>query len=197
MSEKTLDKLITTLKSEAIDAADKASKKIVEDAHTQAKKIVKVAEEKRKQILMDAEKEKEATLSKGKSALQQAARDLHITLQNSLLKLFGAVLEKEVHKVFTPDLLKSAVVKVIENIGSGIELKLSEDFEQALADHIHQHLKTSKDFVSITKADNMLNRLSIIKTDEGWSYHISPEEVAALLNTHLSGKWMNILKNEA
>lgn len=194
MSDKTLDKLIATLKSEAIDTADKESQKILEETHLQAQKILKGAEEKRERILMDAEKEAQATISKGESALRQAARDLNVTVQNDLLKLFGAVLEREVHGAFTPGLIKSAIVKVIENVGSEVELKLPADLEQELADYIHRHLQTSDGLVSITKDDNMLNGLSIVKTDQGWSYHISPEEVAELLNNHLSGKWANILK---
>ncbi|WP_299670019.1 hypothetical protein [uncultured Polaribacter sp.] len=195
MSDKTLDKLIATLKSEAIDAADIASKKIVEDAQVQAKKIVRSAEEKRKQILIEAQREAEATLSKGESALRQAARDLYITVQNDLLKLFQAVLKKEVNEAFNPDLIKSTVIKIIENVGSEVRLKLSEDFDQKLADHVHLRLLISENIVSLIKDDNILNGLSIANTDQGWSYHITPEEVAELLNNHLSRKWMNLLKN--
>lgn len=196
MSDKTLDKLIATLKSEAIDAADRESKKILEEAHAQAQKTIKDAEGKREQILMKAEKEAQATISKGESALRQAARDLNVTVQNDLLKLFKSVLEREVHATFTPDLLKSAITKVIENVGSEIELKLPENVEQELADHIHQRLQKSDSLVSLIKDDTILHGFSITKTDQGWSYHITPEEVAGLLNAHLSGKWVNILKNE-
>ncbi|MBK7409931.1 MAG: hypothetical protein IPJ40_18925 [Saprospirales bacterium] len=98
MSDKTLDKLISSLKSEAIDAAERESNKILEEARSQAQKILKGAEEKRAQMLMDAEKELQATMSNGESALRQAARDLNIDVRNHLLKLFELVLEKEIRR---------------------------------------------------------------------------------------------------
>jgi cell division septum initiation protein DivIVA len=196
MSEKSLDQLIASLKSEAIEAAEKESNEILEEARSQAQKILKEAEKTRKQILMEAENEAQATIQKGESALQQAARDLYIALRNDLLQLFNAVLEKEIHTAFTPDLLKSAVAKVIENIGSEVELKLPADFEKELADYIHKRLQSS-DPVSIIKEDSLLKELTITKTDQGWSYEISPEEIAGLLQSRLIGKWAEVLKNDA
>lgn len=196
MSDKTLDKLISSLKSEAIDTAESESSKILEEARSQAQKILKGADEKREQILLDAEHEAQAIIRKGESALQQAARDLHIAVRNNLLQLFGAVLEKEIHNAFTPDLVKSAVVKVIENIGSDITLKLPGAFEQELADYIHQRLQTSDKLVSIIGDDSILAGFSITNTDEGWSYRISPEEIAELLQPHLIEKWVDVLKTE-
>lgn len=196
MSDKTLDKLIATLKTEAIDVAENKSNKIIEDAKAKAEKIVKDAEQKKESIINDAEKQAEIILYKGKSALQQSERDLHVTLQNEILQLLGTVLENEVETVFTPNLIKSAVVKVIENIGSGVALKLPEDFEQEMADFVFKKLKNSEDIVSITKTDSLLKQLSISKTGEGWSYDISPKEVAELLNNHLSKKWIERLKND-
>lgn len=195
MSDKTLNGLIATLKSEAIDAADKASKKILEEAHAEAQKIVKKAEDKKEKILAEAQNEAQVTLSKGKSALEQAARDLNITVQNDLLKLFGAVLKSEIREAFNPSLIKSAVVKIIENVGSEVALELPKDFEQKLTDHVHLRLQISDNLVSLIKDDSILYGLTISKTDQGWSYHITPEEVAELLNNYLSGKWINILKN--
>ncbi|MBK7409932.1 MAG: hypothetical protein IPJ40_18930 [Saprospirales bacterium] len=87
-------------------------------------------------------------------------------------------------------------MKVIENIGSNVGLKLPGAFEQELADYIHQRLQASDDLVSITRDDSILSGFSITKTDQGWSYRISPEEIAELLQPHLIGKWVDILKKE-
>lgn len=196
MSDKSLDQLISSLKSEAIEAAERESNKILEEARSQSRKILKAAEEQRDRMLTDAGNEAQATIRKGESALRQAARDLHIAVRNNLLKLLGAVLEKEIHAEFTPDLVKSAILKVMENIGGEVELKLPETFEQELADYIRRRLQQSEDLVSITRDDSILAGFSITKTNEGWSYDISPEEIAGLLEPYLIGKWVDILKNE-
>lgn len=196
MSEKTLDKLITSLKTEAIDAAEKEAKKIVDAAKAQAQKIISNAEVQKKQLLDNAEKEAEETLNKGVGALKQAARDINVTVQNDLLKLLKTVLQDEINKAFTPDLIKSAVIKVIENVNSSVELKLPEDFEKELAEYVQKHLQTSGNLVTITKDDSILKGFSVTKTDQGWSYHITPQEVAEILNGHLSNRWINVLKSK-
>ena len=196
MSDKTLDQLIASLKAEAIDTAEKESEKILEKAKLQAKQIVQAAEEKRSNLLSEAEQEAQAILSKGENALRQAGRDYSISVRNELLNVFQAVLEDEIRKEFTPDLLKTAIVKVIENISSDVELSLSEDFSKELADYIHNRLKSSEKLVSIIEDNSVLNGFSITQKSQGWSYTISPEEVAEALKNQLNNNWKNILKKE-
>ncbi|MFP3670486.1 hypothetical protein SB717_35965, partial [Priestia sp. SIMBA_032] len=89
-----------------------------------AQKILKQAEAKRAALLNNAEKEAKATLDKGEGALKQAARDLTVSVHNDLLKLLKATLEQEVATTFTPELTEKAVLKVIENVGTGASLQL-------------------------------------------------------------------------
>lgn len=196
MSEKALDQLIASLKTEAIDVAEKESERILKAAKKQAQDIMDAAKEKRETILSNAESEAEAILSKGKNALRQAGRDYNISVRNEILKVFKVVLEKETRKAFTPDLMKTAIIKTIENIGSDVELKFSKDFSNELADYIHSRLKASEIHVSLIEDNTILNGLSITKKDQGWSYDISPEEIAEAIGSHLTHNWINILKNE-
>lgn len=197
MSDKTLDQLIESLKTEAIDAAEQESEKIIEKARLKAQQIVQVAEKKRDTMISDAKREAEAILSKGKSALQQAGRDYSISVRNELLNVFQTVLEKETRKEFTPDLLKTAIVKVVENIGSDVELKLSAEFFKELAGYIHDRLKSSEEVVAVIEDNSVLNRFSVTQKSQGWSYTISPEEVADVLKNYLTANWIDILENEA
>ncbi|MHA7831522.1 MAG: hypothetical protein ACX93O_10510 [Flagellimonas sp.] len=197
MSEQTLDKLIATLKSEAIETADKEAKQIVENARAKAQKILKEAEAKRAELLNNAEKEAKATLDKGKSALKQAARDLTVSVQNDLLKLLKATLEQEVATTFTPDLTEKAVLKVIENVGTGASLQLPKNMDASLAENIQKRLQESDSLEAISKDPTLLQGFTITKTSEGWSYQISPEAITDLLYEHLSTTWVNVLKNES
>jgi V/A-type H+-transporting ATPase subunit E len=196
MSEMSLDKLIATLKSEAIEAADLKAQEILDQAEAQAEKIVKEAEEKRAAILDDANQEAQAILSKGKGALKLAARDLSVSVQNEILKLLKAALEREVKTYFSPNLMEKAILKLVENVGSGVALKLPENMDVKLADKIQQSLQASSNLDSISTDARLLDGFSIAKTGRGWSYQVSPAEVAELLNAHLSPRWVEILKNE-
>ena len=194
MSENILYHLIKSLKTEAIEVAEKEAEKILTKAKEQAQQIVQAAEEKRDILLAEAEQEAQSIRSKGEAALQQAGRDYSISVRNELLHTFQSILEAETRKEFTPDLLKTAIVKVIEDIGGDVELKLSPEFSEELADYIHDRLKSSEKLVSIAKDNTILNGFSIAKKDLGWSYTVSPEEVAEALNKHLNKRWVNILK---
>jgi V/A-type H+-transporting ATPase subunit E len=197
MSEKTLDKLIATLKLEAVEAAEKEANGIVENAQQQALKIIREAEDKSNELLKNAQKEAHATRDKGEAALKQAARDLTVSVRNDLLKLLKVVLEQEVENNFTPDLTEKAILKVLENVGSGAALKLPENMETKLANKIQKRLQETHDLDSIIKDAGLPKGFAVTKTDQGWSYHISPVSVAELLNAHLSQKWVNMLKNQS
>jgi vacuolar-type H+-ATPase subunit H len=197
MSEKTLEQLIISLKNEAIGAAEKESEIILETAKQQAEQILNTAMQKRDLIISDAENEAQAILSKGESALRQAGRDFSISVRNELLKVFQAVLEEETRTQFNPDLIKTAILTTIDNIGSDVELKFSKDLLSEMGDFIHAQLKASEKLVSSMEDNELLSTFSITKIDQGWSYTISPEDVADALGSHLKHNWIKILKVEA
>ncbi len=196
MSEKTLNNLIATLKTEAIEVAEKEADVIVKAAHEEAQRILSDAQEIQQHTLLAAENDAQVILGKGESALRQAKRDVIVYLQNDLIQLLKSVLERDVKANFTPEILKSAVVKVIENIGGDVELKLSTDLQEGLADYVQQRLQDSDNLVDISVDSNLSKNLGITKKDQGWSYDISPETVTELLGSHLSKKWIKILKKE-
>ena len=196
MGKQTLDTLIDKIKSEAIEAAEHKAKEILDRARMEAQSITTEAEAKREALLFGADKEAQATLAKGEIALKQAARDLIISVRNDLLELLKNLLEQEVEDNFTPDLMEKAIVIIMENMGSGTELRLSEDMETELAEKIRRRLQQSDTSNSISMDSALPKGFSVAKTEEGWSYHISSKELADLLNDHLSPKWVEILEKE-
>lgn len=197
MSEKSLEQLIASLKTEAIEAAEKQAEKILTDANQKAQHIVQVAEEKKSSIITAAEKEAESIVKKGEAALRQAGRDYTISVRNELLHIFQLALESEIHQEFTPDLMKSAIEKVIDNIGTDVELLLSNDDAKELSNYIHTRINSSIDIVSIIEDSEVLKGFTITKKNQGWSYTISPEEIAEALKKHLNKNWRNILQKES
>ena len=193
MSDKTLDQLIAQLKSEAIDTAEKEAQQIIDKAKTEAQQILNSAKEEREQILSESKKEADDIISKGESALKQSARDLNVSIKNDLLELFKAVLEKEIEKTFTSEMMISVVEKVVNTVGKDVTLKLPADMEQNVVDAIQKQVQTSGSSISILRDRELFSGLSIFKNEEGWSYQITPQEVAELLNTFLSKKWIEIL----
>lgn len=196
MSDTSLDKLIATLKSEAIESAEKESSVIRTKATNDAENIIREARQERERILNQAEAQAKDIVAKGESTLRQAARDMNIELRNELIDLLGSVLELEVKKNFEPEIIKSAVVQAIENIGSDVNLKLSEQSEKEIGEFIHQKLVAGGKEVSILTDSSLLNSLSIVSKDEGWHYDITPEGIAEVLKKHLLGTWVDILNKK-
>ena len=195
MSDKSLDQLIASLKAEAIDAAERESKKILEAAHLQAQKITSEAVRQREQLLQEAGQTAEALLQNGKNALLQAARDVRISLRNDLLHLLEAVLVTEVRREFSPGLVSTAIVKVIENVGTDVTLILSPEFSGELASYIHQRLKATGTTVQISQDGKLACGFAMAHTSQGWRYDISDDEVATALCQHLTNHWINILND--
>lgn len=196
MSEHTLDGLIAKVKSEAIDMANKEAKQIIDEAKVQSTQILKNAEAEKSQILHNAKTASEALLDKGKIALQQAARDVQITVKNDLMKLFKSVLEVEVETAFSPDVYTKVITKVIETLGTNIDIALPKDTQDQLISGLQKKVATSYNTVNILKKEQLLSGLSVTKTDEGWSYDITAEEISELLSKQLSQKWVELLKQD-
>ena len=193
MSEQTLDGLIAKVKSEAIEAAEKEAKQIINDAKQKAKQQIANAEAEKKQLLNDAHNEAKAIVSKGEIALQQAARDLQISVKNDLLYLFKSVLETEVEGTFSAELYSNVILQITERVGSDTEISLPEATKTEIVDAIRNKVVTSNKTIDIIQAKQLLSGLSITKTDEGWRYDITAEEIADLLSQHLSQKWVALL----
>lgn len=194
MPENNLENLIAALKTEAIDAAEKEAAGIVSRAREKAREILEEADAKSDELLQNAEREAQAILEKGESALQQAARDVRVSVRNDLLLMLKGILEQEVAGTFTPDLLEKAVSGIVDNAGSGVTLKLSEKLETQLSHQILERLQASKNLDAVSRDAALADGFTITKTGEGWSYHISPGELTEVLYTHLSPKWVKILK---
>jgi len=194
MSEKNLEKLIATLKKEAIEAAEKEAGEILEKAHAEARNIVEEASSKSDMLLQQAEEEAGAIREKGEGALRQAARDMSVSARNNLLLMLKSVLESEVERSFTPELVETAVLKILENVGAGTTVSLPGELKAGLAAQILERFQSSQDRPTITEDTSPAMGFSIAKTDEGWSYHVSPEAVTELLYSQLSPSWLRILK---
>ncbi|MBT8270433.1 MAG: hypothetical protein KJO25_00165 [Bacteroidia bacterium] len=196
MSDNTLDELIAKVKSEAIDSAEKESHRIIEEAKQNAQQLLRNVEAEKDQLLNDAQSEADAILNKGKIALQQAARDVHISVKNDLLKVFRSVLETEVAASFTPELYTSVIKKIIDTLGGNTNITLPDKMEDQLIDAIRTKVAQPGKNIGISKDEQLFSGLSITKTDEGWSYDITAEEVSELISQNLNRKWVDILNEK-
>lgn len=194
MNENSLDGLIAKIKSEAIEGAEKEAQEIIKVAKSKAKVLIKEAETEKQQLIERAQAEAKAILEKGEIALQQSARDVHISVQNDIIKLLKSILETEIKGAFSDELYSSIITNLIKSLGGNVTIAIPDDLADELTKDLKNKIAHSKETINIMRDKQLLSGLSVSKTDEGWSYNISAEEVSELLSQHLSQKWVDILK---
>ena len=85
-----LENLIEKIKKDGIQEAQKKSQKIIQEAHAQAATIVEEAKKKAKDLLEKQEQANKKRKQDGEAGLQQAARDLILTVREKIVPLVSS-----------------------------------------------------------------------------------------------------------
>jgi len=196
MAEKTLDKLIETLRTEVIEAAEKESDQIIEGARAEAAAILAEVAVQSEEMIKKAEKESKSILDKGRGALDQAARDLNISVRNDLLQLLKSVLGREVQQGFSADVVEKAIGQILENVGIGVSLVLSEELAAELGNKVLDRLHSMSQLKEVQVDKALPDGIVLSHSEQGWSYDISSEAVTELLFYQLSPSWIRMMNKE-
>ncbi len=145
-----LQHLIDRIQKEAVEAAEKQSVQILAQAKEKAAAVVKAAEEKARAALARAEKDSEAFTERSTRSLEQAARDLLISVGQGVENILADVVGESVEQALRPEVLEQMLVKLAEAYASRggederIDLLISPQDQQALvkffADQYRQKL---------------------------------------------------------
>ncbi len=133
-----LQHLIERVRSEAIEKAESEAERIVSGAKEKAAARVKEAEEKAKELIRKAEADSELFVERSRRTLEQAARDLLISVGQGVENILSDLVDQEVDEALDENLLQQLLVKVVdaylENEGreSRIELWVSEKDREAI-----------------------------------------------------------------
>jgi V/A-type H+-transporting ATPase subunit E len=137
-SNTNLNDIIQKIKSEGIEEAEKKSEEIIKEARLTASKILDNAALDAEAITKEAEEEIRKKESIGKMALEQAARDIILSIRTSLTEIFDSLIKREYQTVLSGKTLEAVLIKLIEgwqrdeNGDLNIELLLSESDRNAL-----------------------------------------------------------------
>ncbi len=136
-----LQGLLDRIQKDGIEKADVESQRIIDEARTQAAGIVSDAEAKARAAIEEAEREGAAFADRGKVALQQAARDIVITVGDSITKSFQDIVQAETAAALEGDALTELIGQIVEayaKTDSGakrIEVLVPEADQQRVKDH--------------------------------------------------------------
>lgn len=144
--------LINKIKLEGFNEAEKNAKAIKEQAQAQAQEIIDQAKARADKILAEAKESIEKFDQASKAGLEQAARNVLLTLKQDIQDLLKKVIAKEIQQAVSGEKLVELVSVVARNVATSAQIALNqEDFQMLKAEclsRLEKEIKTGVIFVS-------------------------------------------------
>jgi V/A-type H+-transporting ATPase subunit E len=190
-----LKELIETIKTEGVENAERQSAEIIEKAETRAKEIVSEAEQRADRIVQDAQKEASRREESGKEMLLQSSRDLLLSTEAELKRIFERVIQDSVGESYSQKTVEEAIVKVIEGWSqkgaTDLTILLSEADQEQLEKNLRSRLsETVRQGVDIKPSPSVRSGFRVAEKGGSVYYDFTStgiaEAMAAFLNPRLA-----------
>ncbi|MGI6466532.1 MAG: V-type ATP synthase subunit E [Sphaerochaetaceae bacterium] len=198
--ELQIQDLVNSIKKDGIAEAEKLAAEILADADQKKKKMLDEAKKEASLLINEAKKEVAIIEQSGKAAIQQAARDVSLSLKEEISSQLGRLLEEGVVKAVTTKELVSLIVQVVKTnviAPQDADLLLDSDDAKKLGDalksELAEELKKGLEIKPVKMADVGF-KLSSKK--DGSYFDFSAQEITKLLAPFLSGTINEILKTK-
>lgn len=133
MSEQ-IQPLLERIQSEGLKKSESERNQILSTANASAAKIIAEAKKEAEALKADALREADATLQQGKTALEQAARDLLLKLRSEITRQVNVAAAKAASTALSAPELISTLIPELAKSGKG---KVIIETGSAMADQLH------------------------------------------------------------
>ncbi len=120
-----LQHLIDRIRQEGVANGEKTAEALVAEAKKKAADIVAEAQKKAQDATAKAEADAKAFAERGRQTLQQAARDLLISIGGSVGRVVSGVVDAKVGAALTPETVGQMLVKLAASYGSAENLTVA------------------------------------------------------------------------
>ena len=120
-----LQPLIDRIRQEGVENGEKTAEALIADAKKKAAAIVAEAQKKAQDATAKAEADAKAFAERGRQTLQQAARDLLISIGGSVGRVVSGVVDAKVGAALTPETVGQMLVKLAASYGSAENLTVA------------------------------------------------------------------------
>ncbi len=188
--ELQIQDLVASIKRDGIEEAEKKAAEIISEANRKAADIVASAKKEAGKLVEEAKKDIDVRDQSARASLQQAARDVQLSLKKALQEQLDRLLEQEIAQAFDSKALVDLIAKVIscgvaDPAASVVEL--NEKTCKALASDIKVKLAGAiKAGLEICPVPGVAAGFRIADKDGSGFYDFSAEETAALMAPFLS-----------
>ncbi|MGR3175473.1 MAG: hypothetical protein ACUZ8N_12865 [Candidatus Scalindua sp.] len=199
-SKTNLNDLIQKIKSEGIEEAERKSEEIIKAARLTASKILNKAGLDAEVITREAEEEIGKKECISRKALEQAARDIILSIRTSLTELFDSLIKREYQNVLSGKTLETVLFKLIEGwqkdeMGKlNIELLLSESDRNALLEGFLSKLNEEiKAGIELKVHPDIEGGFRIGMKDSHVYYDFTDEGIADVLAEYLNPRFYDFI----
>ncbi|MBL7076986.1 MAG: hypothetical protein ISS31_05915 [Kiritimatiellae bacterium] len=196
MSEE-LQSLLDRIEKDGVDKANAKSDEIVKNAEAKADELVKKAEADAAALLAKAEEDSKAFEVRSSKALDQAARDVILSVERNVAAIFARIASEEVSQALDVETLRGCVASLIESYvkadaeGSRIAITLNDKQKADVVAYLSQKFQAQlTDGVTIEGSEVIGAGFKVAVTDKEVEHDFTGEAVAdalgALLRTDLA-----------
>jgi V/A-type H+-transporting ATPase subunit E len=188
-----LKELLEQIKQEGVQKAQTQSEEIITEAEERARKIVEEAESKADQIREQAKEDAEKTTQTGKDALAQASRDLILSLERDIKRIFDTVIERETEQATSGESLSDIVAALVsawvEKNSTDLEVLLPanqlEQLDSLLRGRLASELSSGVEIKPTSAVDYGFR----VSTEGGSVYYdFSSQGIAEVLGAYVNPK---------
>jgi V/A-type H+-transporting ATPase subunit E len=145
-----LDHIIERIRSQGVEEAERRAEEILESARRQAGAMVDEARAEADRITAEAEEKARSVEKRGREALDQAARDLLLTVEEAVENIFEDLVHESVDKAMDEELVREMLLRVVEgsvseNGAEDVQVLLSPEDGKKLVEYFSARYKEKLD----------------------------------------------------
>ena len=192
--------LIEKIQQEGIKAAGDKAKEIEGQATQRAGDIIKAAERKAQQLISNAKEEIAKMEKSGRASLEQAARDLLLSLREQINSMLEKVVVAQLGRALSPEEMSKIITTLIKEMSRAKEAEVivllkEKDLKKVEKSVLHQLGAEAKKGVTLKPSGEITGGF-IISYDGGKShFDFTDKAIAEYLSLHLKPRLAELLKN--
>ena len=196
-----LQNLLDRIQKEGVEKADAKAEKIIEDARRKAEAIVKDAEQNAAALREQAEADAASFEARAEQSLQQSARDLILTIAETLNKVLAGIVSAAVDEALSEDVLKTMLATVVDAYckqaagSANIEILVGPDEKKAIVKFFTaKYANAMKAGLTVEGDDTLAAGFRVSMKDKKIQHDFSSEAIAAALCQLLRPRLAEIVK---
>ncbi|HNQ49933.1 MAG TPA: V-type ATP synthase subunit E family protein [Candidatus Omnitrophota bacterium] len=196
-----IKELLDKIQAEGVQAAQDKAREIEKESRAKADWIVQKADAQAKKILEDAKEASDRMQASGQAALQQAARDVILSLKKEIFAMLERLIAAQVSAALTPEALSAIISSLVrayaDKSDSAVIVYLKEQDKKTLEGHFLKELQDqSRKGVELRSQDG-ISAGFVISFDNGKSqFDFTDREMAVYLASLLKPSIAQLLDEQ-